>query len=1598
MRRIDIFVSSPEDVQAERSLVERSIRSIAAEFSVPITVTYSNWLRRPSAEDKVDAHSANGSEEGSSWLCPCFWEYQDHELDQDYGERIPNTGSYDLVISILWSRLGTRISPALVMPDGSRPQTANDYEVAWVLDQSNRTPGFPELRVYRNRSVPVVPPRSKEGRETFFRQLDAVQEFYAGWEKHSAFTEACSDYSDLQDFENLFREHFRDFLARQLEKEVVARERPAKARYWKSNPFRGLQFFDFEYAPVFHGRTKAVGEVLEALKKQASASRPFVLVLGASGSGKSSLVRAGVLPLLIETGTAVGDGPWRRAVTRPGLGGNAGDPFDALAVALLAKVALPELQKSASRNEWRKLAAELREEPESVALRVKELLDRISLQELNHLLDEQDSQSPLPGRIESADLVRHRRLRRVKPKAQLALVIDHLEDLFVSGFSQELQQNYIAVLAALVRCQRVFVIAALRSDFYASYLQFPELVSLAGPAGRFDLLPPARSELRNIIRLPAEAAGLSFERDAKTNQSLDEALTDAALACPQPLPLLEHLLSQLYGKQLDRKDGLLRWSDYRELGEFEGALASHAETLFVSLNSDAQQTFEFVMRRLASLGPDDKAICRPVPYQDLVSSPELDHRLRAGAKSLVDSLVKGGLFSLETDLKEEVFVSVAHQALLERWPRVQLWLAEDQEFLRMRDRLDGCLKLWLNQGRQTHQLLRPGSGLADGETLINHFHFSLSETQIDYIKRSVAAQKRGHRTRNIVGLAVLAALASVAAVAGVRWFSWDSQRKSLNEYSKLERKIADLAQGEGGATQNAAKDLEERARQAEKRADLAASQLRETEARLKQTEEKAQQDADVAKSELAATQRTAMADQLKKAQEKAQVAQQNADLASAQRGQMEAQLKQAEEKVKQGADLAAQLTAMADQLKKAQEKAQAAQQNADLAATQRAQMEAQLKQAEVKTKQGPDLAAQLTAMADQLKKAQEKAQAAQQNADLAATQRAQMEAQLKQAEGKTKQGPDLAAQLTAMADQLKKAQEKAQAAQQNADLAATQRGQMEAQLKQAEEKVKQSGDLATQLTAMADQLKKAQEKAQAAQQNADLAATQRGQMEAQLEQAEEKVKQSGDLATQLTAMADRLKKAQEKAQVAQQNADLAATQRGQMEAQLEQAEEKARQGGDLAAQLTALTDQLKKAQEKAQVAQQNADLSATQRGQMEAQLKQAEEKARQGGDLAALLAAMTDQLKKAQEKAQVAQQNADLAATQRGQMEAQLKQAEEKARQGGDLAAQLTAMTDQLKKAQEKAQVAQQNADLAATQRGQLEAQLKQAEEKARQGADLGAQLTAMTDQLKKAQQNADLAATQRGQLEAQLKQAEEKARQGADLGAQLTAMTDQLKKAQQNADLAATQRGQLEAQLKQAEEKARQGADLGAQLTAMTDQLKKAQQNAAVAQQNADLASTQRGQLEAALKEAEEKAQVAQQNADLATTQRSAMQVQLKKAEEKAQLAQKIADLVSAQSEAVQTGSSSGEAAKKSANLPANEARSGRALPLDGGGKRRTGDFDSAVTPPSSVRQSPERSIEKINESYEGQILYILPPCGHHAPLLSADSRRTRRGRSLRR
>jgi len=299
------------------------------------------------------------------------------------------------------------------------------YEIAWALDHAKKNRGAPTLHVYRNSSRPTPPLEPKEERESFGRQWDSLQEFFARSENSSEanLAGAFNNYRNLEEFEELFREHFRVFLWGQVQEggQTVSGR---KKRRWESSPFRGLNVFNFEHAPIFHGRTKAVGTVLEAWEAQVRAQRPFVLVVGASGSGKSSLVRAGVLPLLTQPQTIEGIGLWRWAVTRPGAGGAGGDCFNALAAALLEPPALPALKDSESLNVIGDLATELREHSDSVALRVRDALDHAAREwkiQHGHSLEERERQLHESGRSEDADLTRQQRERLEPPKAPFGL-------------------------------------------------------------------------------------------------------------------------------------------------------------------------------------------------------------------------------------------------------------------------------------------------------------------------------------------------------------------------------------------------------------------------------------------------------------------------------------------------------------------------------------------------------------------------------------------------------------------------------------------------------------------------------------------------------------------------------------------------------------------------------------------------------------------------------------------------------------------------------------------------------------------------------------------------------------------------------------------------------------------------------------------------------------------------------------------------------------------------------------------------------------------------------------------------------------------------
>src|SRR5271166_6337520 len=150
------------------------------------------------------------------------------------------------------------------------------------------------------------------------------------------------------------------------------------------------------------------------------------------------------------------------------------------------------------------------------------------------------------------------------------------------------------------------------------------------------------------------------------------------------------------------------------------------------------------MRHLVTLGQGEEEVPnrRTVPYLDFVPSKDAGEDAKSGAKGFVDRFIQARLLVADTDPHGETTVSVAHEALLREWQRVREWLSGNREFLRMRDRLDASLKLWLSRGRQKDDLLRPGLALAEGEKLAADFESSLSEQQASYIDESIVERQR----------------------------------------------------------------------------------------------------------------------------------------------------------------------------------------------------------------------------------------------------------------------------------------------------------------------------------------------------------------------------------------------------------------------------------------------------------------------------------------------------------------------------------------------------------------------------------------------------------------------------------------------------------------------------------------------------------------------------------------------------------------------------------------------------------------------------------------------------------------------------------------
>ncbi|HVT16363.1 MAG TPA: hypothetical protein VHQ90_09330 [Thermoanaerobaculia bacterium] len=700
---IRIFVSSPGDVAEERALLRQVLRRLQGELA------------------------------GRGVVEPVYWEHEPLLATASFQEQIQRPAECDVAISILWARLGTRLPASIKRPDGSPYASGTEFEFEDAAE-SFRVRGRPNLLVYRKTAEPQVSLRDERALLERLAQKKALDGFIEHWfhgEGGATLTAAFHVFANLAEFETLVEIHLRKLLDRLLPARCAAGDAPPQVRWQGGSPFRGLAVFEPEHAGIFFGRTRAIAEVLASLRRQAAEGRAFVLVLGMSGCGKSSLVRAGVLPMLMQTGVIEGVGLWRRAILRPSDAG--GDLFVGLAATMLRDGGLPEL--AAAGTEAAELAQVLREAPKAAAALLKTGLGQAAAR----VAAEQGLARP--------------------PMAMLALVVDQLEEIFTLERVTAVERAaFVAALDALARSGRVWVVATLRSDFYPRTAELPALAALKEGAGQYDLLPATPAEIGQMIRQPALAAGLGFGVDPATEERLDDVLRDTAAQDPASLPLLEFTLEELYQERTEY--GALTFEAYRRLGGVEGALARRAEQVFQGLPEAVEAALPAVLRSLVTLtSAGEETVGRKrAQLEALASSPE--------ASALVDAFVSARLFVAELAADGSAVVEVAHEALLRHWPRLSRWLEEDRENLRVQARVAAQAALWDQKGRSADYLLAPGKPLAEAADLLAKRGSALVDVERRLIAASLARERSRRRRRHLVmaSLAVLALLASVSAV------------------------------------------------------------------------------------------------------------------------------------------------------------------------------------------------------------------------------------------------------------------------------------------------------------------------------------------------------------------------------------------------------------------------------------------------------------------------------------------------------------------------------------------------------------------------------------------------------------------------------------------------------------------------------------------------------------------------------------------------------------------------------------------------------------------------------------------------------------------
>ncbi|OIP71499.1 MAG: hypothetical protein AUK43_06010 [Oscillatoriales cyanobacterium CG2_30_40_61] len=486
-------------------------------------------------------------------------------------------------------------------------------------------------------------------------------------------------------------------------------------------PYQGLFHFGPENAEYFFGRTVFIEELF-----QATETKNFIPLLGASGSGKSSVVLAGLVPKLVNIGH------WKFTHFRPGK-----DPFNALAQALV-----PLYAPNLNQTELIAQTCQLTGHFQNNTILLSDVFSQI---QHNH------------------------------PQDRILLIADQFEELYTLCHDEQTRRQFLDSLLNAFESPNhkppysTVLVTTMRTDFLGNVLSYPPLADVLR-TGDIKIRSMNTEELTEVIEKPAQKLGVDFEG------GLVERILDDVDKEPGNLPLLEFALTELWKKRTRKQ---LTHKAYEEIGEVSGALTRYADEKYSKLSEQEQQQVRRIFVQLVRPGEGTLDTRRVATRAELNETNWSLVKELADARLVVTNraIISQDNSQQQINIQEQETVEVVHEALIRNWGQLREWMSTDREFRTWQEKLRGEMRQWQEMRKDRGTLLR-GAPLLEAEKWLQKRSDQLSLEEREFIKQSIKQRKNQHFLSQL-GFGSMA----VALVVLTSWLIITKQNTEIRDIS-----------------------------------------------------------------------------------------------------------------------------------------------------------------------------------------------------------------------------------------------------------------------------------------------------------------------------------------------------------------------------------------------------------------------------------------------------------------------------------------------------------------------------------------------------------------------------------------------------------------------------------------------------------------------------------------------------------------------------------------------------------------------------------------------------------------------------------------------